>query len=331
MTAVAQKPDAVHIVQALRQTLREAMQQDDRIVVMGEDVGRNGGVFRVTDGLLDTFGPQRVIDMPLAESAIIGAAIGMAGYGLKPIAEIQFFGFLLPAFEQVVTEVARMSVRSGGSMHLSMVIRAPYGGHVNSPELHSEAWESFFVHTPGLKVVAPATPNAARGLLLAAIEDPDPVLFLEPIRLYRTIKEPLTQQDPLPLGQARLVRPGNDMTLFCWSGTVPVAEQAAEQLEQESISVEVVDLQSLSPLDEEAILSSVRKTGRAMIVEEDVKMLGVGAEVAALLAERGILFLQAPVLRVAAPDVPYPAGPLESFYLPSVERVVHAARESMSF
>jgi pyruvate dehydrogenase E1 component beta subunit len=321
------------IVQALNQTLRYLLATDQRVILLGEDVGRDGGVFRVTEGLVDEFGPDRVVDTPLAESAIIGTSVGLAASGLRPIPEIQFFGFLLPAFEQLVTQAARLHARSAGRHNIALVVRTPYGGGVRTPELHSDAFESYFVHAPGLKVVAVSTPYNAKGLLLSAYDDPDPVLFLEPLRTYRAMREEVPDEPyRVPLGQARVARPGRDVTLVAWSGMVPVVERAAELLaEQDGVEAEVIDLQTLSPLDETTLVASVQKTGRAVVVHEAVRTGGLGAEIAALIMERGFLSLEAPVMRVTSPDVPYPPTGLEGFFLPDAERVVEAVRASLRY
>lgn len=320
------------IVQALNQTLRDLLASDDKVILLGEDVGRDGGVFRVTEKLQEEFGPNRVIDTPLAESAIIGTAIGLAASGMKPIPEIQFFGFLLPAFEQMVTQAARLYARSAGSHAVPMVVRTPYGGGVRTPELHSDAFEAMFTHAPGLKVVAVSTPYNAKGLLLSAFRDPDPVLFLEPLRTYRALREEVPDGVyEVPIGQARIARPGTDITIIAWSGMVPVAERAAEMLASEGVEAEVLDLQTLSPLDEDTITASVQKTGRALVAHEAVKTGGLGAEVASLIMERGFLSLEAPVARVASPDVAYPPTGLENFFLPDAEQIVETARGVLTY
>ena len=313
------------MVDALNQALAQAMDADPRVVILGEDVGRNGGVFRVTAGLHARFGPERVIDTPLAESAIVGTAIGMAAYGLRPVAEIQFAGFLFPAFDQIAGQAARLRSRSAGRFAAPLVIRAPYGGGVRAPELHSDSIEALFTHIPGLKVVIPSSPAEAKGLLLASIDDPDPVIFLEPMTLYRTVREDVPEEPyELPLGTLRVVRPGRDVTVVAWGAMVAVAARAAENAAGRGLDPEVLDLRSLCPLDVAGLVASVQKTTRAVIVQEAPKAGGVGAEIAALLAERCLYFLSAPVLRVAAFDVPYPVVSLEKAYLPDPERVVTA-------
>ncbi len=316
---------ALTMVEALNQTLAEALEHDPRAVIVGEDVGRNGGVFRVTEGLHARFGPDRVIDTPLAESAIVGTAIGMAAYGLRPIVEIQFAGFLYPAFDQIAGQAARLRARSAGRFGAPLVIRAPYGGGIRAPELHSDSIEVLFVHTPGLKVVVPSSPAEARGLLSAAIADPDPVIFLEPMPLYRALREEVTDAPyRLPLGTLRVVRPGTDVTVVTWGAMVPLAMKAAEAVVQRGIDAEVLDLRSLAPLDINGLVASVRKTTRAVVVHEAPKTGGLGAEISALLSERCLFSLSAPILRVAALDVPYPVASLERLYLPDPEKVVNA-------
>ncbi len=318
------------MVDALNQALAKAMEADPRVVILGEDVGRNGGVFRVTAGLHARFGAERVIDTPLAESGIVGTAIGMAAYGLRPVAEIQFAGFLYPAFDQIVGQAARLRSRSVGRFAAPLVIRAPYGGGVRAPELHSDSVEALFVHTPGLKVVIPSSPAEAKGLLLASIHDPDPVIFLEPMTLYRTVREDVPEGSyELPLGTLRVVRPGRDVTVVAWGAMVVVAARAAESAAHRGIDAEVLDLRSLNPLDVAGLVASVQKTSRAVIVQEAPKAGGVGAELSALLAERCLYSLSAPILRVAAFDVPYPVVSLEKAYLPDPERVVTAITSVM--
>lgn len=316
---------ALTMVEALNYTLGEALEHDPRAIILGEDVGRNGGVFRVTDGLYARFGADRVIDTPLAESAIVGTAIGMAAYGMRPIVEIQFAGFLYPAFDQIAGQAARLRTRSAGRFSAPLVIRAPYGGGIRAPELHSDSIEALFVHTPGLKVVIPSSPAEARGLLAASIADPDPVIFLEPMPLYRAFREDVSDAPyQIPLGTLRVVRPGKDVTVVAWGAMVPLAMKAAESVAQSGIDTEVLDLRSLNPLDVNGLEASVRKTTRAVVVHEAPKTGGVGAEVSALLAERCLFSLTAPILRVASFDVPYPAVSLERLYLPDPERVIKA-------
>lgn len=316
----------MNLVQAINRTLRDAMRKDPNVLVIGEDVGVNGGVFRATDGLYQEFGGDRVIDTPLSETGIVGAAIGMALYGLKPIAEIQFLDFIYPAFDQIVSELAKFRYRSGGQYPAHVVIRSPYGGGIKGGLYHSQSTEAYFCHTAGLKVVVPSTPADARGLLLSAIDDEDPVLFLEPKRIYRALTGEVPETDErVPFGRARVAREGSDVSLFAYGAMVPPVLEAAETLAQEGISAEVVDLRSLVPLDESAVVASVEKTGRAVIVHEAARFCGFGAELAALLAEKALYSLKAPVARVTGFDTPFPYA-LENVYLPNAERVTHAAR-----
>jgi len=302
-------------------------------VVLGEDVGVNGGVFRATEGLIEEFGPDRVIDTPLAESAIIGTAFGMAVYGLRPVPEIQFCGFLPPAYDQIISHVARIRNRSRGRFTAPMVIRAPYAGGIHAPEHHSESPEAFYAHIPGLKVVIPSTPYDAKGLLISAIRDPDPVLFLEPKSIYRAFREEVPEGEyTVPIGKARLVREGTDVTLIAWGAMVPVAEQAARQVEQEhGWSCEIIDLRTISPLDRDAVVGSVQKTGRCVIVHEAPRQCGLAAELVALINEHALLYLEAPVVRVTGFDTVMPLLALEQEYLPNPQRVVRGIVKAMTF
>jgi pyruvate dehydrogenase E1 component subunit beta len=307
----------MNMVQAINLALREEMARDERVVLLGEDVGRDGGVFRVTEGLLDLFGDNRVIDTPLSESAIAGAAIGMAVKGLLPVAEIQFMGFCYAAMDQIITHASRIRTRSRGRYTVPLVLRTPYGAGIKAPELHEESTEALFCQIPGIRVVVPSGPRTAKGLLLAAIRDPDPVIFLEPTRLYRMIREEVPEGEfTLPLGRAELVRKGSAVTVIAWGSMLEQVLRAVE-----GYDADVIDLLTLSPFDEETILSSVEKTGRVVIVHEAPLTCGLGAELAATIAERAILSLRGPVLRVAAPDVPVPLARLVDYYLPSGERI----------
>ncbi len=307
----------MNMVQALNLALREEMDRDKDVVVLGEDVGKDGGVFRVTDGLIGRFGPERVIDTPLAETGIVGAAIGMAAYGLKPVVEIQFLGFIYSALDQIFSHAARIRARSRGRFTSSLVIRTPYGGGVKALEHHSESTEAIFCHLPGVKVVVPSSPRMAKGLLLSSIRDPDPVLFLEPTRLYRLIKEDVPDIDyTIPLGKARVVQEGKDCTVIAWGSMLQRTMKAVEGL-----SAEVIDLVTLCPFDEETVLQSVKKTGRVVIVHEAVATCGLGAELSATIAEQAMLHLKAPIIRIAAYDVVFPLPKLEDYYLPSLERI----------
>lgn len=316
-----------NMVQAINLALREEMERDDRIVLLGEDVGKDGGVFRITEGLLEMFGEERIIDTPLAESGIVGAAVGMALYGLRPVAEIQFLGFIYPAFDQIFSHAARYRSRSRGRFSCPLVIRAPYGAGIKAPELHEESCEAFFCHMPGVKVVVPSGPYVAKGLLISALRDPDPVIFLEPTRLYRMIREEVPDGDyAVPLGQARIVREGNDVTVIAWGSML---ERVVKSLEP--YDAEIVDLLTLSPFDEETVLRSVAKTGRVVIVHEAPRTCGFGAELAATIAEEAILSLRGPVFRVAGPDVPVPLAKLVEHYLPDAARIRAAVEELLRY
>jgi pyruvate dehydrogenase E1 component beta subunit len=316
------------LVQAVNRGLFEAMRTDPDVLVLGEDVGVNGGVFRATEGLLKEFGEERVIDTPLSETGIVGAAIGMALYGLKPVAEIQFVDFIYPAFDQIVSELAKFRYRSGGQYPCHVVIRSPYGGGIKGGLYHSQSPEAYFAHTAGLKVVIPSNPADAKGLLLTAIHDEDPVLFLEPKRIYRSVSGEVPDGDHrVPLGLASTVREGSDVSVFAYGAMIPVVEQAADALATEGIRADVIDLRSLVPLDERAVLASVEKTGRAVIVHEAPRFCGFGAELAAILAEKALYSLKAPIVRVTGYDTPFPYA-LEHLYLPNVERVTQAVRRT---
>lgn len=317
----------LNMVQAINQALAEEMARDDRVLLLGEDVGRDGGVFRVTEGLQERFGAERVIDTPLSESCIIGAAIGMAAYGLRPVPEIQFLGFTYSAFDQLFAHAARLRSRSRGRFSCPMVVRTPYGGGIKAPELHEESTEALFCQSPGLKVVVPSGPYSAKGLMLAALRDPDPVLFLEPTRLYRMIKEEVPEGEYLvELGRARVARPGNSVTVVAWGSMLERVMKSVGEYD-----AEVLDLLTLNPLDFEAVLASVKKTGRLVIVHEAVQSFGVGAEIAATVAAEAILQLRAPILRVTAPDVPVPLARLMDHYLPTVGQIQAAVAEVLQY
>lgn len=321
----------LNIVQAVNRTLRDEMKRNDKIVLLGEDVGVNGGVFRATEGLLQEYGPNRVIDTPLAESGIIGVSIGMALYGLKPVAEIQFLDFIYPGFDQIQSELAKFRYRSGGQFTVPVVIRTPYGGGIRGSHYHSQSTEAFFVHTPGLKVIIPATPYDTKGLLTAALRDPDPVMFLEPKKIYRTVRGDVPDEDyTVPIGKANVARDGEDVTIFAYGAMFHVALEAAELAAAKGINVEVVDLRTLMPFDIDAILSSVKKTGRVVILHEACKTCGFGAEIAAQIAERALLQLEAPIVRVAGFDVPFPYV-LEDEYMPNANRVLNAIEKVHNF
>ncbi len=319
------------MVEAIAMAHGWEMQQDDAVVVIGQDVGQNGGVFRATLGLRERFGADRVQDTPLAEATIAGMAVGMATHGLKPVAEIQFMGFLYPALDQIVNHMSRMRHRTRGRLHCPVVMRMPHGGGIHAPEHHSESMETILCHVPGIRVVCPSSPARAYGLLLAAIRDPDPVMFLEPARLYRAVRQDVDDDGrALPLDQAFTLREGDDLSIVTWGAMTAESLRAAAELEGEGISAEVIDLATLSPLDGATILASVAKTGRLLIVHEAARNVGVGAEVAALVAEHGLFDLLAPIRRVAGFDTVMPLYKLEQDYIPSVRRIVDAARSTLA-
>jgi 2-oxoisovalerate dehydrogenase E1 component beta subunit len=321
----------MNIIQAVNDALRLEMRRDPDVVVLGEDVGKFGGVFRATQGLHEEFGADRVIDTPLAEGGIIGTAVGMALYGLKPVPEIQFADFIFPAFDQIVNEVAKYRYRSGGQYACPMVIRTPYGGGIKGGHYHSQSPETHFVHTAGLKVVVPSNPYDAKGMLLSALRDPDPILFFEPKRVYRAAKGEVPAGDyQVPLGEARVTREGSQVTLIAWGSMWHEAEQAAREAEAEGVDCEVVDLRSLQPLDTDTIVASVKKTGRAIVVHEAPRTCGFGAELAAILQERCFLHLEAPIARVTGLDTPFPYT-LEMEYLPRAPRILKAIRETVAY
>jgi 2-oxoisovalerate dehydrogenase E1 component beta subunit len=319
------------MVQAIQDALRVALKTDPRVVLLGEDIGLNGGVFRVTEGLQAEFGADRVADTPLAENGIIGGAIGMALYGMRPIAEIQFVDFIYPAFDQIVSELAKMRWRSAGQYACPVIVRAPYGGGIRGGLYHSQSPEAYFCHTAGLTVVIPSGPADAKGLLLAALEGDDPVIFLEPKRLYRSVKEEVPEgRYTAPIGKARVAREGTQCTVLTYGAMVPVAVEAAERAAERGWSIEVLDLRTLVPLDSPAVLASVQKTGRAVILHEAPRTCGFGAELSALIAERALTSLQAPVLRVTGYDTPFPYT-LEHSYLPDAPRVERALEHVMAY
>jgi 2-oxoisovalerate dehydrogenase E1 component beta subunit len=321
----------LNMVQAINDALRTEMRRDPRVVVLGEDVGKVGGVFRVTQGLYEEFGEDRVVDTPLSEGGIIGAAIGMALYGLRPVPEIQFADFIFPAFDQIVNELAKFRYRSGGEYPAPVVIRTPYGGGIRGGHYHSQSPETYFAHTPGLKVIIPATPYDAKGLLLTAMRDEDPVLFLEPKRVYRAAKGEVPEGEyTIPFGQAKIVREGKGVTVLCYGSMLHTVLEAVDKHGAGDFDPEVIDLRSLVPLDLDTILESVRKTGRVVIVYEAPKTCGFGAELAALIAEKALMSLEAPIARVTGLDTPFPYT-LELEYLPSPERVTKAISETARF
>ena len=320
------------LVQAVNLGLAEEMERDPNVILLGEDIGKDGGVFRATENLLERFGEERVVDTPLSESALVGIAIGMAAYGFVPVVEIQFMGFIYAAMEQLVSHASRLRSRSRGRYSCPIVVRTPYGGGIHAPEHHSESMEAYFTHTPGLKVVVPSTPSEAHGLLIASIRDPDPVLFLEPARIYRAIKEEVSPGGKtIPLGKARVVAEGKDLTLVAWGSMLQPALAAAQGLRDRGVEAEVIDLRTLSPLDTPAIIESVRKTGRAVVVHEAPRTGGFGGEIVARINEEALLDLEAPVERVTGFDTPIPLPRLENYYLPNAERIVRAGLKVMEF
>jgi len=320
----------LNMVEAINMALREEMERDNRVILLGEDVGREGGVFRVTDGLQQKFGVDRVVDTPLAESGIVGIALGMAVNGLRPIAEIQFEGFLYPCLDQINNHLGRMRNRSRGRFTCPVVIRFPYGGGIHAPEHHSDSPEAILAHIPGIKVVIPSTPYEAKGLLLSCIRDPDPVLFMEPKRIYRAIREDVQEGDyAIPLGKAKVVQEGKDVTVIAYGAMVREVFSASEKLKGEA-SLEIIDLRTISPMDVDAIVASIRKTGRGVVVHEAPKTCGLGAEIIALITEKAFFSLQAPIERVTGFDIPVPLMKSEHYYLPNPERIISAVKKVMS-
>jgi pyruvate dehydrogenase E1 component beta subunit len=320
------------LVQAIRDGLHTELREDDDVVVMGQDVGKNGGVFRATEGLFDEFGGDRVIDTPLAESGIVGTAVGMAAMGMRPVPEIQFSGFMYPGFDQIVSHMARFRTRSRGRFTLPMTLRAPYGGGIRAPEHHSESKEALYAHEAGLKVVVPSTPYEAKGLLAASIRDPDPVVFLEPKLIYRAFREAVPEEPyTVPIGEAATRREGDDVAVFTYGAMTRPTLEAAETLGEEGIECEVVDLRTVSPLDREAIVAAFEKTGRAVVVHEAPKTGGLGGEITAILQEEALLHQEAPIGRVAGFDVPYPLYALEDYYLPSAARIEEGILKAVEF
>lgn len=320
----------ITLVEAVTQALAYALENDPDVLLLGEDIAKNGGVFRATENLFQRFGDQRVLDTPLAESMIAGLALGMATQGLKPVAEFQFLGFIYPAFDQIINHIGRMRNRTRGRLSCPLVMRAPYGGGIHAPEHHSESTEALFAHIPGIKVVIPSSPARAYGLLLAAINDPDPVLFLEPKRIYRMVKQEVPDDGQvLPLEKCFVLREGSDVTLISWGAMLHETKQAAEHLSQQGISAEIIDVATIKPLDIDTILHSVEKTGRCVIIHEAARTCGVGAEIAAQLAEKALYFLSAPIERVTGFDTVMPYFQLEKRYLPSAQRILNAVEKTM--
>jgi pyruvate dehydrogenase E1 component beta subunit len=319
------------LVDAINEALYQEMERDSRVVCLGEDVGLNGGVFRVTEGLQKVFGPERVIDTPLAESGIMGTSIGLAMAGMRPVPEIQFEGFLGPAYDQLVNHAARYRCRSRGAVTVPLTVRVPWGGGIHAPELHSDSPEAIYAHTPGLKVVIPSTPYDAKGLLLSAIRDPDPVVFFEPKRVYRSHREQIPEEAyTIPIGEAKVIAEGTDLTLISWGACVHTCNEAMDHF-PEDVSVELIDLRTISPLDVEAIVRSVEKTGRCVIVHEAPKTAGFGAEIATVIQEHCFLHLKAPVQRVAGFDTMMPYYKLEGQYLPDAKRVEEAVMQCLAY
>jgi pyruvate dehydrogenase E1 component beta subunit len=319
------------MVQALNLALRQEMEKDDKVVVLGEDVGVDGGVFRVTDGLIQKFGEERIIDTPLAESAIVGTSIGMAVYGLRPVCEIQFSGFAYLNFHQLESHASRLRHRSQGRYHVPMVLRTPYGGGVRALEHHSESREAFYAHMPGIKMVIPSGPRNARALLISAIRDPDPVVFFEGKALYRAFREEVPEnEETLPIGKPQLVREGKDITLISYGAMTPPTIDAARELaEKDSVEAEVIDLLTISPLNEDLLAKSVNKTGRAVVIHEAPRSFGPGAEIVARLVDKVFFYLEAPIKRVTGYDLIFPLFAREKAYMPSTQRIVRAARETL--
>jgi pyruvate dehydrogenase E1 component beta subunit len=322
----------MNMVQALNLALQQEMAKDDRVVLLGEDIGLDGGVFRVTDGLVDTFGKERVLDTPLAESAIVGTSIGMAVYGLRPVCEIQFSGFSYQAFHQLENHAARLRWRSQGRLSVPMVMRAPYGGGVRALEHHSESREAYWAHTPGLKMVIPSGPRNARALLVAAIRDPDPVIFYEAKALYRAFREEVPEEEEsLPIGQSQIIREGKDLTMIAYGAMIRPTLEAAEELRAtDGVETEVIDLLTISPLDERLMIQSVTKTGRAVVIHEAPRSFGPGAEIVSRLMEGAFFYLEAPIARVTGYDLIIPYFSREKWYMPSAKRIVDAARQTLA-
>jgi pyruvate dehydrogenase E1 component beta subunit len=327
-----EQTQSLTLVQAVRDGLYTEMSRDEDVVVMGEDVGENGGVFRATQGLVDEFGGDRVIDTPLAESGIIGTAIGMAAYGLRPVPEMQFLGFTYPGFDQIVSHAARLRARSKGRFTCPMVVRAPYGGGIRAPEHHSESTEAFFAHHPGLKVAIPSTPYDTKGLLTAAIRDPDPVIFLEPKLIYRAFRGDVPEGSyEVPLGEAAVRREGGDVSVYTYGAMTRPTMEAAENLAEEGIDAEVIDLRTVSPLDEETIVESFEKTGRGVVVHEAPESGGLAGEITATIQEEALLYQEAPIARVTGFDVPFPLHALEDYYMPEPARIADSIRDAVEF
>ncbi|MFD0825560.1 alpha-ketoacid dehydrogenase subunit beta [Neobacillus sp. M.A.Huq-85] len=328
----AVKTNQLTLVQAVTDGLRIMLKEDENVLLLGEDIGKNGGVFRATEGLQEEFGEDRVMDTPLSEAGIIGTSIGMAINGFKPVAEMQFLGFIYPAFEQIMTHVSRIRMRTMGSYSVPMVIRAPYGAGIRAPEVHSDSMEALFAHMPGIKVVCPSSAYDAKGLLIAAIEDPDPVLFLESMRIYRSEREEVPEGKYIvEIGKGKKLKEGKDVTVIAWGAMVPVAMKAVEQAEKQGITCDVIDLRTLYPIDKDIIAESVQKTGRAVIVHEAHQTGGVGNDIVSIINDTSFLYMKSPVERVTGFDVPVPLFALEEHYLPTPKRVVNGIEKVMYF
>jgi pyruvate dehydrogenase E1 component beta subunit len=322
----------MNIVEAVNAAMRAEMQRDERVMVLGEDVGLSGGVFRATEGLQDIFGEDRVVDTPLSESGIVGTAIGLAMFGMKPIAEIQFMGFIYPALDQIISHAGRMRNRTRGRFTVPLVVRAPYGGGIHAPEHHSESTEAIFAHIPGIKVVIPSNPYDAKGLLISAIRDPDPVIFLEPKRIYRAVKQEVPENDySVPIGKASIIQEGEHVTIVSWGAMTAVCLDSLEALSDDGVDAELIDVRSISPLDIDTITESIQKTGRVVIVHEAPKTCGFGAEIVALINEKAFLSLSAPPLRVTGFDTVMPLPKAEHLYMPNIDRIVATVRQVMEY
>lgn len=328
----AVKTNTLTLVQAITNGLDVMLEERKEVVLLGEDIGKNGGVFRATEGLQEKYGEARVMDTPLSEAGFVGAAIGMAVNGFLPVVEIQFLGFIYPAYEQIMTHASRLRMRTMGHYTVPMVIRAPYGAGVRAPEIHCDSTEAIFTHMPGIKVVCPSSPYDAKGLLIAAIEDPDPVLFLEPMRCYRSEKEEVPEgKYTVEIGKGKKVLEGEDVTVIAWGAMVPVAVKAAQYMQEKGVSCEVIDLRTLYPIDKEIIAESVQKTGRTVIVHEAHATSGVGNDVLSIINDTSFLYQKAPTEKVAGFDTPVPYFGFEDHYLPTPKRVVHAIEKVMRF
>jgi pyruvate dehydrogenase E1 component beta subunit len=322
----------MNIVEAVNDAMRVEMERDERVMVLGEDVGRSGGVFRATEELQEQFGEERVVDTPLSESGIVGSAIGLALFGMRPIAEIQFMGFIYPAFDQIASHAGRMRNRTRGRFTVPLVVRAPYGGGIHAPEHHSESFEAIFAHTPGIKVVIPSNPHDAKGLLISAIRDADPVVFLEPKRIYRAVKAEVPDGDyTVPIGTSRVVQQGEDLTLVAWGAMIPACLETMEALTAEGVDAELIDVRTLVPFDVETVVESVKKTGRLVVVHEAPKTCGFGAEIVALINEKAFLHLSAPPLRVTGFDTVMPLPKGEHLYLPNADRITATVHQAMEY